>query len=66
MAPLWAMMRPSISNGCVFCGRSAPVEASRTCTTNVVELMCCTSRENAASSKAATGSLSSTGVPSGS
>ena len=66
MAPLWAMMRPSISNGCVFCGSSEPVEASRTWATNVVELMCCTSRENTSSSNAATGSLSSTGVPSGS
>ena len=42
------MMRPFISNGWVFWGSGAPVEASRTCATNVVELMCCTARENAA------------------
>jgi hypothetical protein len=50
MAPLWAMIRPSIANGCVFCGAGEPVEAFRTWPVNVVEVRCRASPANAMSS----------------
>ena len=65
MAPLWAMMRPSIANGCVFCGAGAPVDAFRTWPVKVIDVRCLASPAKARSSKAAIGCLSSTGAPSG-
>ena len=41
ITPLWANSRPRCSNGCVFSGSTAPVDAYRTCATNVPS---CTSR----------------------
>jgi hypothetical protein len=45
MPPLWAKMRPSCSNGCVFSGFSPPVEAYRTCAMKVVDSSTRPSRE---------------------
>ncbi len=60
------MIRPSIAKGCVFFRASPPVDAWRTWAMNVVDVMWRASRAKAVSSYAASGCLSSTGVPSAS
>ena len=50
ITPLWANSRPRCSNGCVFSGLIAPVDAYLTCATNVRELTSRASRANAWSS----------------
>jgi hypothetical protein len=63
-APLWAISRPDIANGCVFATVRPPVEAWRTWVMNVADVALRASRAKAGSSKAAIGCLSSTADPS--
>ena len=61
--PLCAIMRPCMANGWVFCTVRPPVDANRTCATNVEDSACLASRVNSWSRNAGSGCLSSTGSP---